>query len=66
MSDTTKIILCIIGVLLFVACAPTVIFLIGSVLSSYISTLGIVVLIFLITVVIAYYHRKSKDRRKDN
>ncbi len=66
MSDTWKFILIILGVILFVAVAPAAIFLIGSVLSPYISTLGFVLLIFVVTVVLAYRHKKNKEDRKDH
>ncbi len=66
MSDTWKFILIILGVILFVAVAPAAIFLIGSVLSPYISTLGFVLLIFAVTVVLAYRHKKNKEDRKDH
>ena len=66
MSDTWKFILIIFGVILFVAVAPAAIFLIGSVLSPYISTLGFVLLIFAVTVVLAYRHKKNKEDRKDH
>ena len=66
MSDTWKFILIILGVILFIAVAPAIIFLLGSVLSPYISTLGFVMLIFLVTVVLAYRHKKNKENRKDH
>ena len=66
MSDTWKLILILLGVILFVAVAPAIIFIIGSVLSPYISTLGFVALVFLVTVVLAYRHKKSKEDRKNH
>lgn len=66
MSDTWKFILIILGVILFVAVAPAIIFLLGSVLSPYISTLGFVMLVFLITVFLAYRHKKNKENRQDH